>query len=64
MSEQSILRLTATLFDLMSFLGFVSPLHVGTTEQPTDIFTKSLPQDQLQHLCSKLGVSNFLHATA
>ncbi|CAM8920282.1 unnamed protein product [Rhodiola kirilowii] len=44
--------------------GFVSPLHVGTTEQPADIFTKSLPQDQLQHLCSKLGVSNFLHAAA
>ncbi|CAM8933504.1 unnamed protein product [Rhodiola kirilowii] len=40
---------------------FVSPVHLGTTEQPADIFTKSLPQDQLHHLCSKLGVSNFLH---
>ncbi|CAM8888782.1 unnamed protein product [Rhodiola kirilowii] len=42
--------------------SFISPLHVSTTEQPADIFTKSLQRDQLQHLCSKLGISNFLHA--
>ncbi|CAM8984770.1 unnamed protein product [Rhodiola kirilowii] len=39
-------------------------LHVGTADQPADIFTKSLQPDQLQYLCSKLGVSNFLHSTA
>ncbi|CAM8927868.1 unnamed protein product [Rhodiola kirilowii] len=43
---------------------FITPLHVSTTEQPTDIFTKSLQRDQLHHLCSKLGVSNFLHSAA
>ncbi|CAM8925259.1 unnamed protein product [Rhodiola kirilowii] len=43
---------------------FINPVHVGTAEQPADIFTKSLQRDQLQHLCSKLGVSNFLHSTA
>ncbi|CAM8966639.1 unnamed protein product [Rhodiola kirilowii] len=43
---------------------FITPVHVNTTEQPTDIFTKALPRDQLQHLCSKLGVTNFLHSAA
>ncbi|CAM8932959.1 unnamed protein product [Rhodiola kirilowii] len=43
---------------------FISPVHVSTFDQPADIFTKSLPLDQLHHLCSKLGVSNFLHAVA
>ncbi|CAM8956689.1 unnamed protein product [Rhodiola kirilowii] len=42
--------------------SFISTVHVSTTEQPADIFTKSLQRDQFQHLCSKLGVSNFLHA--
>ncbi|CAM8902263.1 unnamed protein product [Rhodiola kirilowii] len=43
---------------------FINPVHVGTADQPADIFTKSLQRDQLQYLCSKLGVSNFLHTTA
>ncbi|CAM8937957.1 unnamed protein product [Rhodiola kirilowii] len=44
--------------------GFINPVHVGTADQPADIFTKSLQRDQLQYLCSKLGVSNFLHSAA
>ncbi|CAM8920683.1 unnamed protein product [Rhodiola kirilowii] len=43
---------------------FISPSHASTLEQPVDIFTKSLPLDQLHYLCSKLGVSNFLHSAA
>ncbi|CAM8992960.1 unnamed protein product [Rhodiola kirilowii] len=43
---------------------FILPMHILTQDQPADIFTKSLHRDQLQHLCSKLGVSNFLHSAA
>ncbi|CAM8987644.1 unnamed protein product [Rhodiola kirilowii] len=43
---------------------FVQPMHITTNEQPADIFTKSLTREQLQYLCSKLGVSNFLHDAA
>ncbi|CAM8883274.1 unnamed protein product [Rhodiola kirilowii] len=43
---------------------FINPVHIGTADQAADIFTKSLQHDQLQYLCSKLGVSNFLHTTA
>ncbi|CAM8956776.1 unnamed protein product [Rhodiola kirilowii] len=43
---------------------FISPLHVSTSEQPADIFSKALSLEQLQHLCSKLGVTNFLHSGA
>ncbi|CAM8959948.1 unnamed protein product [Rhodiola kirilowii] len=43
---------------------FVLPLHISTNEQPADMFTKSLTREQLQYLCSKLGVSNFLHSAA
>ncbi|CAM8993362.1 unnamed protein product [Rhodiola kirilowii] len=41
---------------------FINPVHIGTADQPADIFTKSLQRDQLQYLCSKLGVSNLLHS--
>ncbi|CAM8906724.1 unnamed protein product [Rhodiola kirilowii] len=41
---------------------FVLPLHIHTNEQPADIFTKPLQREQLLYLCSKLGVSNFLHS--
>ncbi|CAM8984783.1 unnamed protein product [Rhodiola kirilowii] len=43
---------------------FIDPLHIFTNEQPADIFTKPLTREQLLYLCSKLGVSNFLHAAA
>ncbi|CAM8960753.1 unnamed protein product [Rhodiola kirilowii] len=43
---------------------FISPVHINTNEQPANIFTKSLQQEQLHYLCSKLGVSNFLHSAA
>ncbi|CAM8963494.1 unnamed protein product [Rhodiola kirilowii] len=43
---------------------FVLPLHILSNEQPADMFTKPLQRDQLLYLCSKLGVSNFLHSTA
>ncbi|CAM8898856.1 unnamed protein product [Rhodiola kirilowii] len=43
---------------------FISPVHVSTSEQPADIFTKALSLEQLHHLCSKLGVTNFLHSSA
>ncbi|CAM9000433.1 unnamed protein product [Rhodiola kirilowii] len=43
---------------------FITPIHVSTTEQSADIFTKALQRDQLQYLCSKLGVLNFLHSIA
>ncbi|CAM8979365.1 unnamed protein product [Rhodiola kirilowii] len=43
---------------------FIKPMHLSTTEQPADIFTKALSMDQLHYLCSKLGVLNFLHAAA
>ncbi|CAM8932740.1 unnamed protein product [Rhodiola kirilowii] len=43
---------------------FIKPMHLSTTEQPADIFTKALSMDHLHYLCSKLGVSNFLHAAA
>ncbi|CAM8902530.1 unnamed protein product [Rhodiola kirilowii] len=44
--------------------GLLNPTAINTNEQPADIFTKALPQDQLQYLVSKLGVSNFLHNPA
>lgn len=43
---------------------FIAPVHVSTGDQPADLFTKSLFHDQLLYLCSKLGVSNFLHSAA
>ncbi|CAM8972042.1 unnamed protein product [Rhodiola kirilowii] len=43
---------------------FISPVHISTSDQPADIFTKTLPLEQLRHLCSKLGVTNFLHSAA
>ncbi|CAM8975397.1 unnamed protein product [Rhodiola kirilowii] len=43
---------------------FVLPLHIASNEQPADMFTKPLQRDQLLYLCSKLGVSNFLHSAA
>ncbi|CAM8922970.1 unnamed protein product [Rhodiola kirilowii] len=43
---------------------FVLPLHINTNDQPADIFTKTLTREQLCYLCSKLGVSNFLHSAA
>ncbi|CAM8877973.1 unnamed protein product [Rhodiola kirilowii] len=43
---------------------FITPLHIPTNEQPTDMFTKLLTREQLQYLCSKLDVPNFLHAAA
>ncbi|CAM8908938.1 unnamed protein product [Rhodiola kirilowii] len=43
---------------------FVLPLHILSNEQAADMFTKPLQRDQLLYLCSKLGVSNFLHSTA
>ncbi|CAM8966812.1 unnamed protein product [Rhodiola kirilowii] len=45
-------------------LKFILPLHINTSDQPADIFTKPLTREQLRLLCSKLGVSNFLHSTA
>lgn len=41
--------------------GFISPDHVNTHNQAADLLTKPLPHDQLLYLCSKLGVSNYLH---
>ncbi|CAM8949458.1 unnamed protein product [Rhodiola kirilowii] len=43
---------------------FIKPVHLSTLYQPADIFTKPLSLDQLRLLCSKLGVSNFLHSAA
>ncbi|CAM8929779.1 unnamed protein product [Rhodiola kirilowii] len=43
---------------------FIKTVHLPTLDQPADIFTKPLTMDQLRHLCSKLGVSNFLHSAA
>ncbi|CAM8951008.1 unnamed protein product [Rhodiola kirilowii] len=43
---------------------FIEPLHISSNEQPADMFTKPLQRDQLLYLCSKLGVSNFLHSAA
>ncbi|CAM8966871.1 unnamed protein product [Rhodiola kirilowii] len=43
---------------------FILPLHINTNDQPADIFTKPLTREQLRYLCSKLGVSNFLHSAA
>ncbi|CAM8899039.1 unnamed protein product [Rhodiola kirilowii] len=43
---------------------FILPLHINTSDQPADIFTKPLTREQLRLLCSKLGVSNFLHSAA
>ncbi|CAM8910028.1 unnamed protein product [Rhodiola kirilowii] len=43
---------------------FIKPLHLSTSNQPADLFTKPLTLEQLRHLCSKLGVSNFLHSVA
>ncbi|CAM8997452.1 unnamed protein product [Rhodiola kirilowii] len=41
--------------------GFVEPRSIHTSDQPADFFTKPVSSDVLLHLCSKLGVSNFLH---
>ncbi|CAM8953513.1 unnamed protein product [Rhodiola kirilowii] len=43
---------------------FIAPLHIASIDQPADMFTKPMQRDQLLYLCSKLGVSNFLHAAA
>ncbi|CAM8929374.1 unnamed protein product [Rhodiola kirilowii] len=43
---------------------FIKPLHLPTSDQPADLFTKPLSLEQLRYLCSKLGVSNFLHSAA
>ncbi|CAM8915811.1 unnamed protein product [Rhodiola kirilowii] len=43
---------------------FIKPVHIPTLNQPAYIFTKTLTLEQLQRLCSKLGVSNFLHSAA
>ncbi|CAM8988557.1 unnamed protein product [Rhodiola kirilowii] len=43
---------------------FILPIHICTQDQPADLFTKPLQREQLQYLCSKLGVSNFLHSAA
>ncbi|CAM8951298.1 unnamed protein product [Rhodiola kirilowii] len=43
---------------------FIKPIHLPTSDQPADLFTKALSMDQLHYLCSKLGVSNFLHSAA
>ncbi|CAM8969236.1 unnamed protein product [Rhodiola kirilowii] len=40
---------------------FVQPCHISTLHQPADLLTKPLPADRIAHLCSNLGVSNFLH---
>lgn len=44
--------------------GLITPTHVNSGDQPADLLTKPLSRDQMTHLCSKLGVSNFLHAAA
>ncbi|CAM8915020.1 unnamed protein product [Rhodiola kirilowii] len=41
---------------------FILPVHISTSEQPADMFTKPLPSDHLLQLSIKLGVSNFLHS--
>lgn len=43
---------------------FSSPIHIPSNDQAPDLFTKPLFYDHLLHLCSKLGVSNFLHSAA
>ncbi|CAM8937311.1 unnamed protein product [Rhodiola kirilowii] len=43
---------------------FIKPVHLSTSDQPADLFTKPLTMEQLRYLCSKLGVSNFLHSAA
>jgi len=42
--------------------GILTLSHVGTTEQPANIFTEALGKRQFQCLKSKLGM-NDLHAT-
>ncbi|CAM8886341.1 unnamed protein product [Rhodiola kirilowii] len=37
------------------------PVYIPTNDQPSDLFTKQLPADQLHRLLSKPSVSNFLH---
>ncbi|CAM8943540.1 unnamed protein product [Rhodiola kirilowii] len=44
--------------------GLIHPLFIRTHDQPADLFTKPMPSDRLTMLCSKLGVSNFLHRPA
>lgn len=44
--------------------GLITLIHVGTDEQPADLLTKPLPKHRITYLCSKLGISNFLHAAA
>lgn len=41
--------------------GLISPCYIASSEQPADLFTKSLSQNQLCHLSSKLNISNLLH---
>jgi len=41
--------------------GILNLSHVGTKNQPTDIFTKALGKVQFQFLKDKLGIIN-LHA--
>ncbi|CAM8882254.1 unnamed protein product [Rhodiola kirilowii] len=41
---------------------FIKPVHLPTLDQPVDLFTKPLTLDHLHHMCSKLGISNFLHS--
>ncbi|CAM8929570.1 unnamed protein product [Rhodiola kirilowii] len=42
----------------------IAPSYIASFEQPANFLTKPLPADLLHHLLSKLGVSNFLHASA
>ncbi|CAM8895376.1 unnamed protein product [Rhodiola kirilowii] len=39
----------------------IFPVYIPTNDQPSDLFTKQLPADQLHRLLSKPSVSNFLH---
>ena len=41
--------------------GLLTLSHVGTKEQPADIFTKALGRRQFQYLKSKLGLTD-VHA--
>ncbi|CAM8910735.1 unnamed protein product [Rhodiola kirilowii] len=43
---------------------FIKLVHLPTTEQPADLFTKALSMYQLHYLCTKLRVLNFLHSAA
>jgi hypothetical protein len=38
--------------------GLVQPEHIGTKDQPADIFTKPLSSNQFSMLLGKLGVIN------